>query len=105
MRPTAAQIPTAVMKMRKAGGGLETNLLNLQIRRGSVSSPLRNRYDAIPMEEAMIAINAVSVKGDTGTSKACADVPSARNSMNPTFANAMKKPESRKYVFLARRMK
>ncbi len=105
MRPAAAQIPTAVMKMRKAGGGLETNLLNLQILRGSVSSPLRNRYDAIPMEDAMIAIKAVSVKGDTGTSKAWADVPSARNSMNPTFANAMKKPESRKYVFFARRIK
>lgn len=30
---------------------------------------------------------------------------SARNRMNPTLASAMKKPESRKYVFLARRIK
>jgi hypothetical protein len=38
-------------------------------------------------------------------SKASAYVLSARNRMNPTLASAMKKPESKKYVFFARRMK
>jgi hypothetical protein len=57
------------------------------------------------MEEAMIAINAVSTRGDVGRSKACAYVLSLRKTMNPTLASAMKKPESRKYVFFARRMK
>jgi hypothetical protein len=36
---------------------------------------------------------------------ASAYVLSARNRMNPTLASAMKKPESKKYVFFARRMK
>jgi hypothetical protein len=57
------------------------------------------------MEEAMIPINAVSMRGDVGRSKACEYVLSLRNRTNPTFASAMKKPESRKYVFFARRMK
>ena len=57
------------------------------------------------MEEAIIAINAVSMTGDVGKSNACAYVLSLRNRMNPTLARAMKKPESRKYVFFARRMK
>jgi len=57
------------------------------------------------MEVAMIATNAASMGGDTGTSKACAYTLSARNRINPTFAKAMKNPESRKYVFFARRMK
>jgi hypothetical protein len=38
-------------------------------------------------------------------SRASAYVISARNRMNPTLASAMKKPESKKYVFFARRMK
>jgi hypothetical protein len=38
-------------------------------------------------------------------SKASAYVLSARNRMNPTLARPMKKPESKKYVFFARRMK
>lgn len=53
----------------------------------------------------MIAINAVSIVGDNGTSKVSAYALSVRNRMNPTLASAMKKPESRKYVFFARRMK
>ena len=57
------------------------------------------------MEVAMMATNAASMGGDTGTSKACAYALSARNRINPTFAKAMKNPESRKYVFFARRMK
>ncbi len=57
------------------------------------------------MEVAMIAISAVSMRGSTAASEACAYVLSARNRMNPTLARAMKKPESRKYVFFARRMK
>ena len=57
------------------------------------------------MEEAMIAINAVPMGADTDVSKASAYVLSARNRINPTLASAMKKPESRKYVFFARRMK
>jgi hypothetical protein len=57
------------------------------------------------MEEAMIATKAVSMRGDVGRSKACAYELSPRNRMNPTLASAMKKPESRKYVFFARRMK
>ena len=48
------------------------------------------------MEVAMIATNAASMGGDTGTSKACAYALSARNRINPTFAKAMKNPESRK---------
>jgi hypothetical protein len=48
------------------------------------------------MEEAMIATNAVSMRGDVGRSKACAYELSPRNRMNPTLASAMKKPESRK---------
>lgn len=57
------------------------------------------------MEEAIIAINAVVMGADTGASTVSAYVLSARNRMNPTFASPMKKPESRKYVFFARRMK
>lgn len=57
------------------------------------------------MEEAMIAINPVPMVADTGVSKASEYVVSARNRMNPTLATAMKKPESRKYDFFARRMK
>jgi hypothetical protein len=53
----------------------------------------------------MIAISAVLMGADTGPSKMSAYVLSARNSMNPVLASAMKKPESRKYVFFARRMK
>jgi len=57
------------------------------------------------MEEAMIAISAVP----TGQTLRCQGRPayvlSARNRMNPTLATAMKKPESKKYVFFARRMK
>ena len=52
-----------------------------------------------------MAINAVSTMGDVGKSNVCAYVLSKRKTMNPTLASAMKKPESRKYVFLARRMK
>jgi hypothetical protein len=57
------------------------------------------------MEEAMIAISAVPMGADTEVSRASAYVISARNRMNPTLASAMKKPESKKYVFFARRMK
>ena len=57
------------------------------------------------MEEAMTAISAVPTEADTEVSKASAYVLSARNRMNPTLARAMKKPESKKYVFFARRMK
>src|SRR2546427_145524 len=57
-------------KIRKGNGGFETNLLSLQIRRGSVSFPFCRRYDATPIEVAMIAVNATSMSGDTGTSKA-----------------------------------
>lgn len=57
------------------------------------------------MEEAMSPISAVSIKGEVGRSDACAYVFSARNIMKPTLARAMKNPESRKYVFFARRMK
>lgn len=57
------------------------------------------------MERAMIAINAVSIGGETGLSNISAYVLSLRKRMNPTLANAMKKPESRKYVFFARRIK
>ncbi len=57
------------------------------------------------MEEAMIAINAVPMGAEIGVSNASAYVLSARNRMNPTLASAMKKPESKKYVFFARRMK
>jgi hypothetical protein len=53
----------------------------------------------------MIAIKAVMIGADTGALTVSSYVLSARNRMNPIFARAMKKPESRKYVFLARRMK
>jgi hypothetical protein len=96
VKPAAVQIPTANKKIRKGNGGREANLVSLQIRRGSVSSPLLRRYDAMPMEEAMIAISAVSKGGDTGASTVSAYVLSARNRMNPTLASAIKKPESRK---------
>ena len=70
MKPDAVQMPTAIKKIRKGNGGLETNLLSLQIRLVPVSSPFRRRYDATPIEVAMIAVNATSMSGDTGTSKA-----------------------------------
>lgn len=53
----------------------------------------------------MIAINTMSIWGQVGWVRACAMVLSVRNRINPTFARAIKKPESRKYVFFARRMK
>jgi hypothetical protein len=53
----------------------------------------------------MIAISAVPMGADTGLSEMSANVLWARNSMNPVLARAMKKPESRKYVLFARRMK
>ena len=53
----------------------------------------------------MIAINAVKMGADTGVLTMSAYVLSARYRMKPMFASAMKKPESRKYVFFARRMK
>ena len=57
------------------------------------------------MEVAMIAISAVSMRGSTAASEACAYVLSARKMMNPALARAIKNPESRKYVFFARSMK
>lgn len=53
----------------------------------------------------MIPINAVATGAETEVSTISEYVLSARKRMNPTLASAMKKPESRKYVFFARRMK
>jgi hypothetical protein len=44
----------------------------------------------------MIDIKMVSTRGHGGMLKAWAYVLSLRNRMNPTFARAMKNPESRK---------
>lgn len=57
------------------------------------------------MEVAITEIKDVVIIGEAGEFVRSAIVVSKRNIMNPTFARPIKKPESRKYDFFARRMK